>query len=378
MPSNRTRHERRRASAEFLKRRRPVAELFVGLKGSLREALDFILPHSGRIARDWRRLLRRLEPSRAEYEVLARMDLRALCRHLKAEDYDAFRGAAYQEGRTLALHGVPEEDTIMAVGFYLESCLALPRGAVVDRKALALVRVMSAIQRLLLSGYSAGRAAGGRAEDQERYRLSRDLHDEVGADLVVLKLYIEMIGMNLGKGNLLEIAHKLEEAQSLISRAIESIRRLTLDLGPAMLEQLGFMPAVRTYARQYAARTGISVVVQEGQLPDKIPLSHETALYRVLRGALSNVAKHSRAKNVKFSVGSMRNSVLVMVIEDDGVGFEVASLRPERAFGLTAMRDRIQSLGGRVHIESRPARPQGRRSGTRIEIDLPLPTGQES
>ncbi len=359
-------------------RRRPVAGLFIGMKGPVREALDLILPRWDRIAREWRRLLRGLELSRAEYDVLARLNLRALCRHLKAEDYDAFRGAAYREGRTLALQGVPEEDTIMAIGFCLESCLAFRRSGAVDRKVLALVRIMSAIQRLILSGYGAGRAAGGRADDQERYRLSRDLHDEVGADLVLLKLNIERIGMNLGKGNLTEIAPKLEEAQGLISRAIESIRRLTLDLGPAMLEQLGFIPAVRTYARQFTARTGISVEVQEGQLPDMIPLSHETALYRVLRGALSNVAKHSRAKNVKCTVGGMRNSVLVMVIEDDGVGFDVAGLLPELAFGLTAMRDRIQSLGGRIHIDSRPARPRGRRSGTRIEIDLPLPSGQES
>ena len=359
-------------------RRRPVAGLFVGMKGPVRDALDFILPRWGRIARDWRRLLRRLQLSRAEYEALSRLDLRALCRHLKAEEYDAFRGAAYREGRTLALRGVPEEDTIMAVGFCLESCLSFRRESLVDRKMLALARVMSAIQRLILIGYSAGRAAGGRADDQERYRLSRDLHDEVGADLVVLKLNIERIGMSLGKGNVMEILPKLGAAQALISRAIESIRRLTLDLGPAMLEQLGFMPAVRTYARQFAARTGIRVEVHEGRLPDTVPLSHETALYRVLRGALSNVVKHSRARNVKCTVSAMRNSVLVMVIEDDGVGFDVRSLLPERAFGLTAMRDRIQSLGGRVHIESRRARSHGRRSGTRIEIDLPLRSGQES
>jgi signal transduction histidine kinase len=358
-------------------KRRPAAGLFTGMKRPVREALDLILPRWGRIAREWRQMLRQLELSRAEYDVLARLNLRALSRHLKAGEYDAFRGTAYREGRTLALQGVPEEDTIMAIGFFLESCLASRRSPIADRKMLALVRVVSAIQRLILSGYSAGRAAGGRADDRERYRLSRDLHDEVGADLVLLKLCVEMIAMNLAKGNLREIAPKLGEAQALISRAIESIRRLTLDLGPAMLEQLGFMPAVRTYARQFSARTGIPVEVQERQLPDRIPLSHETALYRVLRGALSNVAEHACATKVKCAVGGMRNSVVVMVIEDDGVGFDVQSLLPERAFGLTAMRDRIQSLSGRIHIDSRRAGPYGRRSGTRIEIDLPLLSGPE-
>jgi signal transduction histidine kinase len=317
-----------------------------------------------------------LEPSREVYEALSRVDLGGSYRHLRARDYDAFRGAVYRQGRALALRGVPQEDAVMAVGFHLESSLSL-LGATVDPKALALVRLTSATQRLLLTGYSADRAAGGRADDKERYRLSRDLHDEVGGDLVVLKLYMEMIGMKLGKGDLAEIGPKLEEAKALISRLIESVRRLTIDLGPAVLEQVGFMPAVRTYARQYAARTGIEVHVQEGELPDTIPPSHQTALYRVLQGALSNVAKHARAKNVKITVGGVRRAVLVMIIEDDGVGFDVSALRPDRAFGLTAIRERIQSLGGRVHIESRPARPRGGRSGTRIEIDVPLRRDEE-
>jgi signal transduction histidine kinase len=137
------------------------------------------------------------------------------------------------------------------------------------------------------------------------------------------------------------------------------------------------MSAIRTYARQYAARTGVEVKVVEGRMPKRIPPTHQTALYRVLQGALSNVAKHARATKVKVTVGSVRDRVMVMVIEDNGVGFDPMGLRPERAFGLTAMRDRIGSLGGRAHIDSRPARLHGRRSGTRIEIDLPLPRERE-
>jgi signal transduction histidine kinase len=359
-------------------RRRPVAGLFVGIKASLKQALDLLQPKSSRIAREWRRLLRQLEPTRTEYEVLAHMDLRGLYRLVRAEDFDAFRGVAFQQGRTLALQGVPAEDAVTALGFYLESCLASLSKDEIDSKALALVRLVSVQQRLILTGYAAGRAAGGRADDRERYRLSRDLHDEIGADLVLLKLYLEMIGMKLEKGNLAEIASKLDDARALISRTLESVRRLTLDLGPAIVEQFGFMPAVRIYARQYAARTGVEVKVHQARLPKKIPPTHETALYRVLQGALSNVAKHARATKVDITVGGVRDRVLVMVIEDDGVGFDPVALRPERAFGLTAIRDRIGSLGGRSHIDSRPAGLHGRRSGTRIEIDLPLPRERES
>jgi len=135
---------------------------------------------------------------------------------------------------------------------------------------------------------------------------------------------------------------------------------------------VGLLPAVKQYARQFSTRTGIGVTVQEASLPPSLPSSYETTLYRVLQGALSNVVRHSRAKNVKITLGSVKESVIVMIIEDDGIGFDVARKTAGPAFGLTAMRERIESLGGRIHMESRPHRGGGRRTGTRIEVDLPL------
>jgi signal transduction histidine kinase len=135
------------------------------------------------------------------------------------------------------------------------------------------------------------------------------------------------------------------------------------------------MPSVRLYARQFAARTRLNVEVQEGDLSRPIPAGHEIALYRVLQGALSNVVRHARAHNVRIAIGAVRSAVLVMTIEDDGVGFDRARLSGERAYGLAAMRERIEGLGGRLHVESRLARPGVARPGTRIEIDLPLQPG---
>jgi len=104
-------------------------------------------------------------------------------------------------------------------------------------------------------------------------------------------------------------------------------------------------------------------------------MSHQVALYRVLQGALSNVLKHASAKNVKVSIGSMKGSVLIMVIEDDGVGFASEAKKGRPSFGLTAMGERVEVLGGRIHIQSRPASAHGKSHGTRIEVDLPLPGG---
>ena len=104
--------------------------------------------------------------------------------------------------------------------------------------------------------------------------------------------------------------------------------------------------------------------------PGPLPSGHETALYRILQGALSNVLKHASARTVKVTVRARKGPAVAMTIEDDGVGFDAAL--PRQAFGLAAMRDRVASLGGRLRVESRPARSGRGRHGTRIEIALPL------
>ena len=215
-----------------------------------------------------------------------------------------------------------------------------------------------------------------RIYEQERRRLSQDLHDEVGHDLMLLKLYLEMIALDSGAAELAGIHSRIAEAIALTSHAIDSVRRLVLDLGPAVFEDLGFVPAVRSYISQFSSRSKIKVTLQEGYLPDEVPSSHQVALYRLLQGALSNVLKHARAKNVKVSLGSMKDSVLIMVIEDDGVGFDTTAMPKRRSFGLTAMRERVEVLGGKIHLQSKPASTVAKVHGTRIEIDLPLPGGQ--
>ncbi len=373
--------ERRRSSAQQVLRPAPLARLFAGIQEPLARALERLAPDSERIQSDWRRLLRSLAPSRTVFDLLADLDVRAHLRHLRSSDYDAYVQALEQDGEALARRGVPEEHVVAALAFYLEGCLSHLLHKEVDDKALALslVRLTSAIQRFTLSGYMKARSAGWhRVDEQERKRLSRDLHDEVGADLVVLKLYIEMIALELRKEQVEVARAKLEEALTLISHALESVRRLSLDLGPAILEQVGILPAVKLYGRHFAARTGIAVQVKETELPPRVPASHQATLYRVLQGALSNVAKHAKARNVTLSLGSVKRTVIIMVIEDDGIGFDVVRQTSQGAFGLTAMRDRIQSLGGRLHIESRTTRSHGGKTGTRIEIDLPVPAGERT
>ena len=169
---------------------------------------------------------------------------------------------------------------------------------------------------------------------------------------------------------------RVTEAIALVSHSIDAVRRLVLDLGPAIFEDLGFLPAVRSYVSQFSSRTKIKVTLRAGFLPEGIPMTHQVALYRLLQGALSNVLKHAAAKNVKVSLGSMKGAVLIMVIEDDGIGFDPGAKRGSRSFGLTAMRERVEVLGGKIHVQSRAATAT-KLHGTRIEVDLPLPGAQD-
>jgi signal transduction histidine kinase len=376
-PRPRRRAERRRTTAEILCGP-PEGRLFKGIRPTLLRALSR-LHSTTAIERAWQSLLRRLSPSRKEYEALAGMDL-AGCYQLllpsggakkvrrDAAD-EAYCLAVDHRARVLMRSGVPEDHAIAAVALYLEVCLAHLR---VGAEARAVVRLTSATQRLLAAGYGEERSARlNRLDDRERQKLSADLHDEVGADLIVLKLYVELIAVKLAKRSSTPLAPKLREALVLIAHAIESVRRLTLDLGPALLD-LGFLPAVRLFVRQFSARTHIKVVLEEeGSTCVSMPASHETALYRVLRGSLSNVAKHSQARNVTVTLRGAED-LFVMIIEDDGVGFDMVHQNPDESFGLTAMRERIRGLRGRLHIESGAAeRPKGK-AGTRVEVHLPL------
>ena len=133
------------------------------------------------------------------------------------------------------------------------------------------------------------------------------------------------------------------------------------------------MPAVKLYARQFAKRTGIKVRLDAARMRAKLPAGYETALYKVLQGALSNVVAHADAHRVKITLTSGQDSV-TMKIEDDGRGFNVGrKLRaPRQSFGLRAMRERVELLGGAIHFASRPARRRADCRGTTIELHLPL------
>lgn len=382
--------------------RKSLERSVLQVKQPLTQAMNYLSSSSSRIRTSWTRLLERCSPCGKYASMLAGLHLATRVRDLASTDPRVYRTESEQQGQDLARRGVPPECVAAAVALYVESCL--PHLLCVqgkgERWARALARWASVYTFFLLAGYSRYQAAQrlavqkdiGLAErragdfsaqvadnyEKERRRLAQDLHDEIGHDLIVLKLYTQVIARDLNQGEVGQVRRKLKESVSLIKHALQGVRHLTFDLGPAIWTEQGFLPAVKVYARQYAVRTGLKVSVRAARLKVKLPARYETALYKVLQGTLSNIAAHADARRVGVTLES-RREFLMMRVEDDGKGFDVEGKlgSAPTSYGLRAMRDRIELLGGSIQFSSNRARHHSPAHGTTLEFHLPL-LGDES
>lgn len=201
------------------------------------------------------------------------------------------------------------------------------------------------------------------AQEQERKRIARDLHDETAQSLSTLKLMIEMIRQALPSGRE-DLTQQLSDVAETVTRMLQDIRRLIADLRPTMLDDFGLVPTLKWLAEGFAQRHHISVDLEKVHLRGRLPLTVETVLYRAVQEALTNVAKHARAQRVNVSLERTADAVVVTV-QDDGVGFN--SHRPSRGgLGLLGLRERLEALGGSLWIESR------RGDGTTLTLSIPL------
>jgi signal transduction histidine kinase len=381
----------------------PTERIVWDIRQPLGQASAQLSSRTSRIHAAWGKLLKRYGSCAEHQTVLTGLHLALRIRDARSANPKAYREDSEHQGIELARRGVPAECAVAAVGLFLESCLPYlmsdDPGTTLQRRALA--RWASVFQFFLLSGYARHEAterekleervsaAERRIQDfsveladayeKERRRLAQDLHDEIGHDLIVLKLYTQVIALDLKKGDIAQVRRKLRESVSLIKHALKGVRHLTFNLGPAVWDKQGFVPAVRLYIRQFSSRTGIKARFDAIRLRVALPASYETALYKTLQGALSNVAAHADARRVTITIASRRDGV-IMRIEDDGRGFNVRSKlrRLPQSYGLRAMRDRIELLGGTIHFRSRPPRPGARRPGTAIEFHLPLQGAETS
>jgi signal transduction histidine kinase len=202
------------------------------------------------------------------------------------------------------------------------------------------------------------------AQEDERKRIARELHDETSQGLAVLAMGLEAAQEALRSGK----AARLEEVKALAVRTLEDVHRLILDLRPSVLDDLGLLSAIRWYAERTLESRGIAVRCEFGELR-RLPPEMETALFRICQETMSNVARHAQATAVLVQVGTEGGDV-VIDIEDDGKGFdpEGATRREgRRPWGLMGIRERAEILGGVARIESAPGQ------GTHVEVRIPIP-----
>lgn len=220
------------------------------------------------------------------------------------------------------------------------------------------------------------------AEETERRRLARELHDQVGGNLGALSMSVGVVKALLPQmlkhsdpGQALEILNaQLDSSLELVQQTTQSIRGVMADLRPAVLDEYGLAAALRWYGERLAARTELTVLVEGNDLEPRPEAAVETELFRITQEALNNVIKHASASQVVISLAH-EDGMLSLTIADDGVGFDPAQV-PEATehggWGLGTMGERAEAAGGHLIIESQPGQ------GTRLIVCLPWIAHQDA
>lgn len=201
------------------------------------------------------------------------------------------------------------------------------------------------------------------AEEEERRRISRELHDEAGQSMLFLRLHLEMLESKAPP----DLAPKLAEARAITERIIAEIRRIVSALHPSAVEALGLAAAIRHLSARFRKLYPIKLRLKLSPDCARLPCETETALYRMVQECFQNIGKHSAASRVNLLLRSTDTS-LELIIEDDGVGFELdQAVAQSKSFGLKGMRERVALLGGHLEIRSSPGH------GATVTVRLPYP-----
>lgn len=199
-------------------------------------------------------------------------------------------------------------------------------------------------------------------QESERRGIARELHDEIGQTLTGLKLSLDVCARGLGGSDL----ERVTDAQAIVGDLMSQVRQLSLDLRPTMLDDLGLLHALLWLFERYQAQTRIAVAFEHAGLGERFPPATETAAYRIVQEALTNVARHAAIDCVEISVRATGEAIVVEV-QDRGAGFDPATVREAATTGgLSGIRERAELLGGRATVDSIPGR------GTTILASLPL------
>ncbi|MBI2832401.1 MAG: GAF domain-containing sensor histidine kinase [Chloroflexi bacterium] len=214
------------------------------------------------------------------------------------------------------------------------------------------------------------------AQEEERRRIARELHDETSQMLSGLTLQLQaLVDMaEMASNQDSEFIDRLKKVQSMAVQIHKEISRLIADLRPSLLDTLGLVPAIRQYAESNLRPLGISVVVEVKGMDRRLPPEVEAGLFRFVQGAVGNIAQHSRASNASITLEYVNNELLFR-IRDDGQGFDVSKItnieESGRGRGVFSMKERVALLGGHCQIISRSGQ------GTTVHATVPIGRREE-
>lgn len=207
-----------------------------------------------------------------------------------------------------------------------------------------------------------------RVREDERRRMAREIHDELGQKLTTLRFEVAMLGADLDPPQP-ALSHTAASLLRHIDDTIESVRAIASDLRPAVLD-LGLAAAIEWQAQEFHRRTGIACDLDISD--EEIPLDNEraTAVFRIVQESLTNIVRHANASKIQLSLDKSGDSLQIQ-ITDNGIGMSAEALKKSRSFGIAGMRERVRLLGGEMNISGSPGR------GTKLKIAIPLKDRRE-
>jgi signal transduction histidine kinase len=203
-------------------------------------------------------------------------------------------------------------------------------------------------------------------QESERRHLARELHDEIGQILTAIQINLETVERT---AEARDLKPRLHESVALVEQALLQVRNLSLDLRPSLLDDLGLVSALLWYAERQGERTNTEIEVVTDPLPARLPAEIETACFRIVQEALTNIARHSHARKARVEL-CRRGDYLEVIVRDNGVGFDPKDAQARASagssMGLLGMRERAELAGGQLTIDSVPGK------GSTVKLLIPL------
>lgn len=207
-----------------------------------------------------------------------------------------------------------------------------------------------------------------RAQEEERVRIARSLHDETAQAVSMLIIYLERIEKMILPDNP-DLSRQVAESHKVATLLLENLRKVIWDLRPSILDDLGLVPAIRWYARTNLENSGVQVEMEQDSEMVRLPTHLETTLFRILQEAVSNILRHANASKVFISL-RLGDGHIVLEVKDNGRGFDVekttGAALTRKQLGLLGMKERVALVNGAVKVESTPG------EGTTLRVYIPL------